>query len=93
MKCNKCGYIGRGSRVYLSSTDKQMIRCPICHEYTEPALERIKGYCKDCYWYASDEQLGKYCFKTVSDVDPNSDYCSKWISIEEGNKLPFVDQK
>ena len=92
MKCKYCNFIGRGSKVYLSAKQGILLRCPECGQYNKPDRYYIKGFCKDCYWYMENE-LGEYCFQTIADVDKDKDYCSKWISIEDGEKLPTIEQK
>lgn len=86
MKCEHCGFEGRGSRgIWMSNKKGEHWRCPVCRELTKlppkQSKPRIKGYCIDCK-YLEDNELGRYCNLSMNDMIPDKDYCSKFEKKE-----------
>jgi hypothetical protein len=52
MKCEHCGFEGRGQKGWYKNNVKgEMWKCPACSKLTEiskTSKPKIKGFCKDC---------------------------------------------
>ncbi len=85
MKCDHCGYEGRGRRgFYISRVKGEHWKCIVCNELTKipikKKLQSIKGFCKDCSYAQIDSMLPDGLFECMLNdtAVKYDDYCSKW---------------
>lgn len=86
MKCDHCGYEGRGRRgFYISQTKGEHWKCIVCNKLTKIPVRKkspsIKGYCKDCSKAKLDSMLpdGLFVCTEFSDhVVKHDSYCSEY---------------
>ena len=81
MKCKKCGFEGRGSRGFYTSTEKgEHWKCPVCRELTKLSTAKrrpvIKGTCNACKAsFISGSELR--CHERIYALNPHG-YCEQW---------------